>query len=190
MRAGGENLARASARVAVEGWVEPILPTPTPTPGASASPTPTATAFVFLTPTASPSPTPTPEASPSPTPTLGAPARPRLAFSLAVSPTVVFPGDLLTYTLSLANQGQGVLSGLTVSDTLPDGLIYLPGSATAGDFDPRTRRFVWQVSALASDSQQASFQARVRGDVREDLIVNRAEVRGGVWLSPCKPRLA
>lgn len=43
----------------------------------------------------------------------------------------VTPGDTLTYTLILANRGDEELTGVTLSDDLPDGLSYVADSAEA-----------------------------------------------------------
>jgi uncharacterized repeat protein (TIGR01451 family) len=51
---------------------------------------------------------------------------------------VVSPGDLLTYIIVLTNTTGAVMEGLVVSDPLPDGLAYLPGSAGDGNYDPPT----------------------------------------------------
>ena len=100
-------------------------------------------------------------------------------------PAVVSLGDLITYTIVLTNTAEAVMEGLVVSDPLPDGLAYLPGSAEGGEYDPRTRTLTWEVGELAAGaSLSLSFQARVRGDVLDDLVVNLAEVTGGGLADP------
>lgn len=49
---------------------------------------------------------------------------------------VVSPGDLLTYAIVLTNTTGAVMERLVVSDPLPDGLAYVPGSAEGGEYDP------------------------------------------------------
>ena len=98
---------------------------------------------------------------------------------------VASPGDLITYTIALTNTTGAVMEGLVVSDPLPDGLAYKPGSAEGGEYDPRTRTLTWEVGELAAGaSLSISFQARVRGDVLGDLVVNLAEVTGGGLTDP------
>jgi uncharacterized repeat protein (TIGR01451 family) len=93
---------------------------------------------------------------------------------------VVSPGDLLTYAIVLTNTTGAVMERLVVSDPLPDGLAYQPHSAGDGDYDPRTKTLTWEIKELAAGaSLSLSFQARVRGDVLGELVVNLAEVTGG-----------
>jgi uncharacterized repeat protein (TIGR01451 family) len=40
-------------------------------------------------------------------------------------------GDTLTYTISIINQGLPLTSTVSLTDTIPDGLVYVPGSLTA-----------------------------------------------------------
>lgn len=41
-------------------------------------------------------------------------------------------GDTIAYTITITNTLSGAFSGVVVSDTLPEGTLYLPGSATVG----------------------------------------------------------
>lgn len=55
----------------------------------------------------------------------------RLAISKAVSPTgTVQPGNTLTYTMTLANDGTAASSGSTLTDPIPAGTTYAPNSTT------------------------------------------------------------
>jgi uncharacterized repeat protein (TIGR01451 family) len=46
-------------------------------------------------------------------------AAPKLSMSVAASPTAVHPGDPLTYTVSITNDGTGIATGVAVLVTLP-----------------------------------------------------------------------
>ncbi len=94
-------------------------------------------------------------------------------------PEVASPGDLITYTIVLTNSAGGAMEGLVISDPLPDGLAYKPHSAGDGDYDPRTKTLTWDIQELAAGAfLSLTFQARVRGDVLGELVVNLAEVTG------------
>lgn len=113
----------------------------------------------------------------------------RLVVTKRAEPGEVSPGDLITYTIALTNTTEAAMEGLVVSDTLPDGLAYVPGSADDGIYDPRTNTLTWDIRELAAGaSLSLAFQARVRGDVLDDLIVNVAEVRGDDLARPVQAR--
>ncbi len=104
-------------------------------------------------------------------------------------PEVANPGDLITYTITLTNTTRAAMEGLVVSDPLADGLTYVPHSAEGGEYDPRTHTLTWEVRELAAGaSLSLSFQARVRGDALDELVVNRAEVRGGGLADPVQAK--
>ncbi len=54
--------------------------------------------------------------------------RPLLSISKQVTPTLVEPGDLITYTVAVTNSGTGVAIDLSISDVLPLGIDYVPGT--------------------------------------------------------------
>ena len=99
-----------------------------------------------------------------------------------VSPASVGPGELATYTIALVNTGGGVERALELTDTVPRGLSYVPGSlsATSGSVDdggaPTLR---WQGPLSAETSVTLTYQVRAAGAVTGS-IVNRAVVGGAV----------
>jgi len=112
-----------------------------------------------------------------------------LLVTKTAEPAVVSPDDLITYTIALTNTTKVVMEGLVVSDPLPDGLAYLPGSADDGVYDPGTKALTWDIRELAAGaSLSLAFQARVRGDVLDDLVVNLAEVTGGGLADPVQAK--
>lgn len=57
----------------------------------------------------------------------------RLSLDLAVDRTDAVPGDTLRYTLTVRNDGESASGGITVTDTLPDGLVPADGQTLAFD---------------------------------------------------------
>lgn len=56
-----------------------------------------------------------------------------LSFDMTVDRSDAVPGDTLTYTLTLMNDGESASGGVTVTDTLPDGLVPIGGESSEGD---------------------------------------------------------
>lgn len=107
------------------------------------------------------------------------------------TPEEVNPGDVLTYTIHLTNTGQLHMTNLVITDTLPGGLIYMPGSAGNGQYDPRSRHLTWSLATLdVGAGATFRFQGRVRGDALDDFIVNRAEVLGEGLASPVQAQVS
>ncbi|MDQ1700311.1 MAG: hypothetical protein QOG34_2174, partial [Frankiaceae bacterium] len=93
----------------------------------------------------------------------------------AAAPTPVSPGDDITYTLTVHNDGLADATGVPVSDVVPDGTEYVQGSAdaTGGTFDSGTNTVSWSVDVAAGGSVAVSFQAHVvETDVNGTLIDN------------------
>ncbi|TAA74825.1 MAG: conserved repeat domain-containing protein, partial [Candidatus Electronema aureum] len=65
---------------------------------------------------------------------------PNLALSKTVDKTASSPGDTLTYTLTLVNNGSGAATGVLVTDPIPTYTSYVPASVTTNQgtasFDP------------------------------------------------------
>ncbi len=139
------------------------LPTPTPTMTETVEPTATITATVTPAPTPSPTLTPAPSASPtvSPSPTPTAVLTPSLALTLTVEPGWVEPAGTVTFTLELANPSLVPLPGVSVSDTLPGGLVFVPGSMRGLPLS-KVRPLTWRIDALAPGGViSGTFQARL-----------------------------
>jgi len=55
-------------------------------------------------------------------------------------------GDVITYTVTLANDGPNNATGVTLQDVLPAQVSYLSSTATVGSYDPATR--TWTVGSV------------------------------------------
>jgi len=80
-----------------------------------------------------------------------------LPLTATVQPTKVTPGETVTYTISLVNDGVADVTGLTVAHYLPEGFAYLPGSSamridgglvSLGDPLISGRQLTWSLNRL------------------------------------------
>lgn len=109
-------------------------PTPTPTP--TSSPTPTVTPTPSPTPTITPTPTNIPQTD--------------LLLTKTVNQTAVQPGDMITFTLMVTNQGPNLATGVQVSDLLPATMGYVSDQPQQGTYDPHIG--IWNVGDIAAHS--------------------------------------
>jgi uncharacterized repeat protein (TIGR01451 family) len=105
-----------------------------------------------------------------------------------VSDTTGLPGDTLTYTLSATVVGGALADTLSVGDSLPAGLAYVPGSLTldglpltdaadadAGTADAATGRIgVVQTNVLTGETRVVTFRAVVLDEALGSDLTNRA----------------
>lgn len=80
----------------------------------------------------------------------------------------VAPGAALTYTLTIANEGNQDATGVVITDTLPQGLQFVSAS-DGGAYDPTTRVVTWDAISL---SAQASVTRTVQVTVDNPLVIN------------------
>jgi uncharacterized repeat protein (TIGR01451 family) len=72
-------------------------------------------------------------------------------------------GDILTYTISLANAGNQGASGIVVTDTLPAHTAFVPGSASHGGvYLPTNRQVVWTIAPPLSGKSDISRTVQVQ----------------------------
>ncbi|MBN1994895.1 MAG: DUF11 domain-containing protein [Anaerolineae bacterium] len=68
--------------------------------------------------------------------------------------TIVQPGDLLTYTVTVSNNGTAPATNVVVTDTLPANTNYVAGSASGGGvYNPAARQIVWAIGVLTHGLQ-------------------------------------
>ena len=101
------------------------------------------------------------------------PGSPELVQSKSVDQTTAVPGDTLTYTMGVANDGTADATGVTASDTLPPGVSFV-GADThgAGTYDPATG--VWSIGSVASGtSATLTITATVDTGAEASTQINR-----------------
>jgi len=98
---------------------------------------------------------------------------PSLEISKTAEPASVLPGGLLTYTLTVVNNGLGDATDLLISDTVPADTMYQPGSCSGGDSCGYSDGVVsWSRAALLVDEQvQVSFTVQVGEDVEPGTFI-------------------
>jgi uncharacterized repeat protein (TIGR01451 family) len=109
----------------------------------------------------------------------------RLVIAKAANKTVVAIGDLLGYSLKLTNEGAAPVGAMTISDVMPHGVQYVPGSSLlAGQklADPEARAgrtLEWSVPNLAQGkSLEIAYRAVVGPDGPRGDGINRATASG------------
>ena len=138
-----------------------LLPTilPALADGVNRPPAASTSASTFTSPLPPPTPAPLPAA--------------RLALTLDVDPAWAAPGDVVTFTVTAANPGDAPLANLVLTDTLPDGLVYVAQSGVGFAYVARKKQLTWQTPALAAGTAiTGSFQARMQGLALGDTVTN------------------
>jgi uncharacterized repeat protein (TIGR01451 family) len=89
-------------------------------------------------------------------------------------------GDVITFTVTLTDNGPNTATGVTVSDPLPAGLTFVSDTASAGSYNPTTG--VWNVGAVTTTTPQTLLiSARV---VSPDAQTNTATITSSDQLDP------
>lgn len=86
------------------------------------------------------------------------------------TPTTVRQNDLENYTLTITNNGPSNATGVTVTDTLPAGLVFASASANQGTFNAVGNVVTFAIGNLASGaSTQVFVTARVTASTPQTL---------------------
>ena len=105
---------------------------------------------------------------------------PVLTLSKTVAPPSAGLNTSVLYTLTYGNSGVGTASNVTLIDTLPAHVTYVPGSANGGGiFNAGTNTITWSLGTLTAgvNGQTVSFQATVNLDaVAGSPIANTATI--------------
>jgi len=113
---------------------------------------------------------------------------PSLKFTKSVDNATPAPGALITYTLTMTNDGELDTSTALISDTLPTGLTFVPGSLKidgAAQADPTLPTLAADVGVLTDTATVVTFQAGVDADlVAGTVITNTAGVTTGEDTTP------
>ena len=104
---------------------------------------------------------------------LAAPGSPELVQSKSVDQTTAVPGDTLTYTMAVANDGTADATGVTATDTLPSGVTFVAANTHgAGTYDSATG--VWSIGTVASGtSATLTITATVNAGTEASTQINR-----------------
>ena len=100
----------------------------------------------------------------------------------AVSKALADAGETLTYTITLHNRGTGSARNASLSDPLPSGTTFVPGSAGGGaTYDAGRNRIVWTGEIRRGQSLPISFAVRTDPSVPNlTVITNTAWITDGV----------
>ena len=95
--------------------------------------------------------------------------------------TVVQRGDVVPYTITITNENLFTVGPADIVDTLPNGLIFIPGSATIGgapaDVVFTAGKVTWEdVTIAAGGDTVVTLDARVLNGARAGSLVNKAEL--------------
>jgi len=99
-----------------------------------------------------------------------------------VDKSVATPGEVLTYTLTLRNEGIADAEEVAVVDPIPPHAVYQPGSVTGGAiYDEVNNRILWSGPVPSGDQTSFSFAVRTVPPLPDGAIVgNTATVDDGV----------
>ncbi len=115
---------------------------------------------------------------------------PTLSISKSVSHNSVEAGQQITYTIAVTNSGSGIATNALISDSLPAGLTFVPGSlsttgmtvGTAGSAPPTLAS---GVTLAANQTVSLSFAVTVDNSVlANQMITNVADVTSGEVITP------
>ena len=101
------------------------------------------------------------------------PGSPELIQSKNVDETTAVPGDTLTYSMGVANDGTAAAAGVTATDTLPAGVTFVAADTHgAGTYDSSTG--MWTIGTVASDaSATLTITATVNTGTEATTQINR-----------------
>jgi len=94
----------------------------------------------------------------------------------------VVPGEVLTYTVTLRNEGLADATDVTVADPIPTHTVYQPDSATGGAmYDEAADRILWSGAVPSDDQTSFSFAVRTVAPLPDGtIVVNTATIDDGV----------
>lgn len=81
---------------------------------------------------------------------------------------IVKAGDKLTYRIKVENTGNVPLTGVTITDPIPNGTTYVIGSAdlTGGTFDTSTKSLLWNLAAIPyQGTVEVTFEVEVNANL-------------------------
>lgn len=86
---------------------------------------------------------------------------PAISLTKTVDKTSAQAGEVLTYAITYRNTGQAEARNIVITDVIPNGTLYVQGSAASGGVF-NNNQIVWTINSLQPSAQGAvSFQVRV-----------------------------
>jgi uncharacterized repeat protein (TIGR01451 family) len=97
-----------------------------------------------------------------------------------VSPPEAIPGDVVTYTITLAN-GDDLSVTARLTDLIPGGLVYLPGSSSINSasvelYDAASGSLLWQGNVPPHSTTTLRYQAQLTAP-RGTSVTNTVQVQ-------------
>lgn len=88
---------------------------------------------------------------------------PNISLSLSVDRAEAAPGDILTYTVTYRNTGDGTATSVSITNPVPQNMTYVSGSASSGGtYDAASRLVRWTIPSIAPGATGSlSFKATV-----------------------------
>jgi uncharacterized repeat protein (TIGR01451 family) len=116
------------------------------------------------------------------------PGSAELVQSKSVDQSTAAPGDTLTYTMGVANDGTAVALNVTASDTLPPGVTFVAADPGTGTYDAATG--AWSIGTVPSGgSATLTITATVNAGTEASTQINRFFITSTgipvVVLDPC-----
>ncbi|MCB0128675.1 MAG: DUF11 domain-containing protein, partial [Caldilineaceae bacterium] len=110
-----------------------------------------------------------------------APVEPKLEMVKQADVSVVNPGGVIEYSITVINSGSGPSTGVIVNDPIPGGTSYVAGSATATagtvTYNGGLTRIDWTGNIPAGGSVTIKFKVTVSREIACDAVIrNRAEL--------------
>ncbi len=106
--------------------------------------------------------------------------------SLEVDRGAVGQGQELGYTLQMRNTGPALLTGASLSNTLPLSTSYVAGSLEGpASYDPSSRRVSWQGALAPGQTVEIGYRVQLEGLLPEGTVIRnhaRLSDETGLWL--------
>jgi uncharacterized repeat protein (TIGR01451 family) len=100
-----------------------------------------------------------------------------LAIAKSGNPDPVITGGTINYTLTVTNNGPAAATGVSVTDTLPEGVVFQSAAPSTGLADYLSGDITWTVGSLASGAS-VDLIIKVNAPAQPGIIINHVAVFG------------